>query len=171
MRQLYHLTTGFLHFPEPPAHYRVGHTQQKTPRCPMEKSGGAGDNQQAVCAQSHCVPPARGGVRQGRAHHSTKLALAGAPWVLPLPCCLDFSKSFNLPESLSALKQKFCHDNNSFSLITSFKTHFAIHDLKKSFYSSGPKSRPGPVASGLRRVHVIRKPLLPRLLLRCCLEL
>lgn len=110
-------------------------------------------------------------MRQGKGHHSTKLALAGASRVLPLPCCLDFSKSFNLPESFSVLKQKFCRDNNSFYLITNFKKHFAIYDLKKSFCSSGPKARPGPVASDPRRVHSIRKHLLPRLLLRCCLKL
>lgn len=65
VRQSYHLTTGSLHFPEPPAHYRGGHTQQKTPRFLREESGGAGDNQWALCSQSHCVPPLRRGVRQG----------------------------------------------------------------------------------------------------------
>lgn len=114
--------------------------------------------------------PTRGGVRQGKGHHSTKLALAGASWVLPLPCCLDFSKSFNLPESLSALKQKFCPNHNSFYLITNFKKHFTIHALQKSIYSEGPHSRPGPVASGLRRVHIIRKALAPQAW-RCCLKL
>lgn len=86
VRQSYHLTTGPLHIPEPPAHYRIGYTQQKTPRFPREKSGGAGDNQKALCSQSHCVPHVRGGVRQGLwplpAWKRPSLHKAGPGWSL-----------------------------------------------------------------------------------------
>lgn len=61
-----------------------GHTQQKTPRSPREKLGGA-SNARTLCSLSHCAPTAGRGVRQAlwslpawKGHHSTKLALAPA---------------------------------------------------------------------------------------------